>query len=149
MQIRRASVVDVGALAALRLAWVEEQAGGPVDAPGYEREFAAWFEREQEQRITWLALVEGRPAGMLNVLVFTRMPRPGRLVSRWGYLANFFVLADLRGRGVGSRLLEACTAYADEHDFVRIVLSPSERSVPIYRRAGFTTAEDLMVRRPT
>lgn len=146
--IRLAGRDDVGILASLRREWVEENAGA-VDAPGFEAAFAEWFEREHDQRTTWLAYSGHDPVGMLNVLVFTRMPRPGRLVSRWAYLANFFVLAEHRNEGVGERLLTACVEYADAHDFVRIVLSPSERSIPLYARAGFTEATELMVRRST
>jgi len=146
VQIRRASVEDLGALAALRRAWVEEQAGAPVADEAYEQAFAEWFAREHEQRVTWLAVAEGEPVGMLNLLVFTRMPRPGRPVSRWGYLSNFFVLAAHRGAGLGARLLETCVEHADAHDFVRIVLSPSERSRSLYLRAGFGAADSLLVR---
>lgn len=84
---------------------------------------------------------------MANLLVFTRMPRPGRPEpSRWGYLANVFVLATHRDGGVGSRMLGAATAYADGQGFARLVLSPSQRSVPFYARAGFVPATSLMVR---
>jgi GNAT superfamily N-acetyltransferase len=145
--VRLASAADAAAIAALRRAWVEENEGGPVDDPEFEAEFDAWFAREHGQRVTWLGLAGGEPVGMLNVLVFTRMPRPGRLRSQWAYLANFFVLAGHRGSGIGSQLLAACTEYADAHDFVRIVLSPSERSVPLYVRSGFDPADDLLVRR--
>jgi GNAT superfamily N-acetyltransferase len=145
--VRRAARSDRDALARLRRAWVEENAGAEVVDPGYEPAFAQWFEREHDQRVTWLALADDEPVGMLNVLVFTRMPRPGRLVSQWAYLANFFVLARHRGQGIGARLLATCVEHADTHDFVRVVLSPSERSVPLYRRAGFVAADDLMIRR--
>jgi len=146
VQIRRASVDDLGALAALRRAWVEEQAGGPVADAGYEPAFAEWFAREHEQRVAWLAVAEGEPVGMLNLMVFTRMPRPGRPVSRWGYLSNFFVLASHRGTGLGARLLATCVEHADAHGFVRIVLSPSERSRSLSLRAGFGAAVSLLVR---
>ncbi len=137
---------DVAAIAALRHAWTSEQAGVPLDDDSYEERFAAWFERERHQRLTWLGLADGRPVAMLNLLVFTRMPKPDRDPSRWGYLANFYVLPRHRDSGLGTRMLAACTAYADEHGFVRMVLSPSERSVPVYLRAGFEPATSLLVR---
>ena len=64
----------------------------------------------------------------------------------WGYLANAFVLAAHRDRGVGSLLLRALLGYADEQRFVRVVLRPSQRAIPFYRRLGFTADNDLMVR---
>jgi GNAT superfamily N-acetyltransferase len=149
VQIRRASAEDLDALAALRRAWVEEQAGGPVDDPGFESDFARWYEREHDQRVAWLAMDGDHAVGMVNMLVFTRMPRPGRPVSRWGYLSNFFVRADQRGSGLGGRLLSTCVEHADTHDFVRIVLSPSERSRSLYLRAGFGAADSLLVREQT
>lgn len=45
----------------------------------------------------------------------------------------------------GSQLLHTVLGYADEHGFVRVVLSPSERSIPFYQRAGFRSARELLV----
>jgi GNAT superfamily N-acetyltransferase len=139
-------LADVAAIAGLRHAWSSEQAGQDVEDDSFEERFAAWFEREQHQRVTWLALVDGAPVAMLNLLVFTRMPKPGLPDSRWGYLANFYVLPAHRAGGLGAAILAACTAWADAQGFVRVVLSPSERSVPLYLRAGFEPATSLLVR---
>jgi GNAT superfamily N-acetyltransferase len=94
----------------------------------------------------WLAEVDDSAVGMINMMVFARMPRPGRVRSTWGYVANVFVLAGHRDAGIGARLLDACTSYADDHGFVRLVLSPSERSVPLYERFGFSPATSLLLR---
>ena len=148
--VRVAGTDDVPALAALRRAWAEEQAGGPIDDDGFEDAFGAWFEREHEQRVTWVVEVDGRAVGMLNMLVFTRMPKPGSARRPWsprrGYAANVFGLPDRRDAGLGRLLVDAVTSYADEQGFARLVLAPSERSVPLYPRAGFGPATSLMVR---
>jgi hypothetical protein len=60
---------------------------------------------------------------VMNLVLFERMPWPGPDPGRWGYLAN-----------------------ADGHDFARVVLSPSQRSIPLYRRAGFGPADALLSR---
>ena len=54
--------------------------------------------------------------------------------------------AEHRDAGLGRLLLDACTSYADERGLARIVLSPTDRSVPFYARAGFVPATSLMVR---
>jgi GNAT superfamily N-acetyltransferase len=148
--IRTAGPADVPAIAAMRAAWTEEYAGEPIEDDAFLDAFAAWFERESDQRVTWLAEDGGDPVGMLNMLVFTRMPRPRRpeedRPSQWGYIANVFVDATRRDAGVGRQLLDAATAYAVDHRFARIVLSPSERSVPFYSRAGFVPATSLLIR---
>jgi GNAT superfamily N-acetyltransferase len=145
MVIRRARDADVPALATLRREWTHEQ-GGAWDDAGFAERFAAWFEQERARRVTWLAEADGRAVGMVNLTVFERMPQPGQPPSRWGYLANAFVLAAYRDRGIGGRLLDALLRYADEQDFARVVLNPSERAVPLYERAGFSAARSLLVR---
>ncbi|MGZ4445846.1 MAG: GNAT family N-acetyltransferase [Nocardioides sp.] len=145
--IRVATWDDRVAVAGLRRTWTEENAGSPIEDDGFQDSFDAWLEREQDQRVTWLGLVDGVAVGMVNLLVFTRMPRPGETApSRWGYLANCYVLPGHRDAGLGGALLDACTAYADGEGFARVVLSPSPRSVPFYARGGFEPATTLLVR---
>jgi GNAT superfamily N-acetyltransferase len=96
--------------------------------------------------VFWLAAAGEEPVGMVNVRVFDRMPTPGRAAGRWGYLGNLYVVEDHRGRGTGRRLIDAVVDHGRAAGFVRIVLSPSERSVPLYRRAGFVPADRLLVR---
>jgi GNAT superfamily N-acetyltransferase len=146
ISVRRCGPDDVGTLAALRRRWVEES-GGAAGDEGFEERFAAWYVAEAGRRIFWLAEVHGEPVGMVNLAVFARMPRPGRPPSRWGYLGNAFVLADHRDRGVGRRLIDALLDHARAEGFVRVVLSPSERSVPFYARAGFGPADMLLALR--
>jgi GNAT superfamily N-acetyltransferase len=143
--IRMATVADAPALAALRRAWTGEQ-HGDVDDDGFEARFLDWYEREAGRRISWVAEVSREPVGMMNLAVFDRMPQPGRAAGTWGYLANAFVLAAHRGHGIGSLLLRALLAHADESGYVRVVLRPSQRATPFYHRAGFVADNDLLVR---
>lgn len=148
MLLRPAADSDGDAVAALRHAWLEETSGCAIDDPGFVARFSQWWATEGSRRLVWLALVDGVAVGMVNVMIFDRMPWPGErsIPTQWGYLANLYVLPAHRSRGIGASLVEACTAYADEHDLARLVLAPSEASVSLYRRAGFGTAEELMLR---
>jgi len=143
--IRQAGAADLAAIAALRSEWTQEW-GGETDDPGFSERFADWFERESSRRVTWLAEADGRAVGMMNLAVFDRMPRPGQAPSSWGYLANAFVHGAYRNRGIGGKLLTALLGYADANRFARVVLSPSERAIPFYERAGFAPAESLLLR---
>ncbi len=145
--IRRAESADLAAIVQLRREWTREEAGETED-PDFEENLAAWFGREWSGRIMWLAEEGGRPVGMMNLAIYERMPRPGRALSRWGYLGNVFVLAEYRNRGIGSQLVSTALNYADQNGFARVVLSPTERSVPLYERAGFGPADALMLRTP-
>jgi GNAT superfamily N-acetyltransferase len=53
-----------------------------------------------------------------------------------------FVREEHRNRGIGSALLAAILAAADERGYARLVLSPSERALPFYSRAGFVVPDD-------
>jgi GNAT superfamily N-acetyltransferase len=145
--IRRAEHADLAAIVHLRHEWTREE-HGEIEDPDFEENLAAWFAREWLRRIMWLAEDGGRPVGMANLAIYERMPRPGRALSRWGYLGNVVVRPEYRNRGIGSQLVSAALNYADQNGFARVVLSPTERSIPLYERAGFGPADALMLRPP-
>ena len=173
--IRVAGKGDVAAVASLRLAWTPDTGGGrdrgapgpttgdpePAGHPGpdttgdhpeFERHLAASIAGESERRTIWLAELAGVAVGMTTLYEFRRMPRPGRIDSRWGYVGNMFVRAECRNRGIGAALLGALIDAATERAYVRPVVSPTARSVPLYRRAGFVDADgeggELLLLRP-
>jgi GNAT superfamily N-acetyltransferase len=133
--IRRAQHADLTAIVQLRHEWTREE-DTEIEDPDFEENLTAWFAREWSRRIIWLAEEDGRPVGMMNLAIYERMPRPGRALSRWGYLGNVFVRAAYRNRGIGSQLVSEALNYADQNGFARVVLSPTERSIPLYERAG-------------
>lgn len=142
---RITTVADVPALVALRTAWHAER-GTPVTDDGFAERFAAWYVEQSRQRVIWLAERDGEPIGTVGLLVYRRMPWPGRDARDWGYLGNAFVPAEHRGAGVGRLLLDALLDHATHLDLYAVLLSPSERSVPFYRRAGFRPTDKHMIR---
>jgi GNAT superfamily N-acetyltransferase len=151
-RVRRTTPSDVAAIAALRRMWTEEYAGHSVDDAGFEADLAEWVERESFQRVTWVAEIDGVTAGMLNLLVVTRMPRPQdpaaprRSARQWGYVANLYVAPQYRNQGLGAELVSAATTFADESGFARLVLTPSEQAMGVYGRAGFGPGTTLLLR---
>lgn len=138
--VRPGALNDVADLAALRAKWRDHEL-----TPGFLNEFTEWFLCEQPGRWWWIAEVAGQPVGMVNLKVFDRMPSPAVPRSRWGYLGNLFVATTHRGSGIGGQLVDALLARAAEERLVRVVLSPSVESVPLYARHGFTVADELLV----
>jgi GNAT superfamily N-acetyltransferase len=136
--VRVAGASDVGAIATLRSLWTPT-AG---DDPDFEGRMAAWLAAEGERRTTWLATLDGLPVGMASLFEYRRMPRPGQPNARWGYVSNMFVHEQLRNRGIGSALMTALVAAADERRYARLVLSPSHPALTFYRRAGFVVPDD-------
>jgi GNAT superfamily N-acetyltransferase len=136
--VRVAGADDIGAITALYALWDPDT---DLDTAFQER-LAEWLDAEGDRRTTWLAQLGAAPVGLASLFEYRRMPRPGRLDSRWGYVGNMFVDTAHRGRGIGAALLDAIVATAEERGYVRLVLSPTERAVPFYRRAGFVVPDD-------
>ena len=136
--MRVAGAEDVGVIAMLRALWT----GGSHDLEFADR-LCDWLRREGARRTTWLAMLDNTPAGMSSMFEYWRMPRPHTPDSRWGYLSNMFVREELRDRGIGSALLTVLIEEAERRGYARLVLSPSERAVPFYQRAGFVVPDQL------
>lgn len=140
MEVRQADANDVAELARLRATW-----RGQPASPEFVATFREWFLREQATRWWWLAAEGVESVGMVNLKLFDRMPSPSRPASRWGYLANLFVVPDRRGQGAGASLVAAVVARARAEGLARVVLSPSELATPLYQRHGFRPATDLLL----
>ncbi|MCU1462829.1 MAG: acetyltransferase [Acidimicrobiales bacterium] len=142
--VRRAGDGDVSALVRVRHQSAVEQVGQIID-DRFEHDWRDWYGRERDRRVFWLAEIAEGAIGATNLMIFDRMPRPGGGAGRWGYLANMYVVAEHRNRGVGHDLLAAVLDHARQLHLVRVVLSPSARSRPFYERAGFAPASELFV----
>jgi GNAT superfamily N-acetyltransferase len=140
VEIRVAGEDDVGRLAGLRQAWNEEQAGGPIEDPGFDAAFGRWWAAERSSRTFFLVEVDGRPVGMANVKRYDRMPVAGTASGGWwGYVGNVFVLAEHRGAGLGRALMDELIAWAGRAGMDHLRLAPSPLSASLYARLGFVS----------
>ena len=139
VEVGEAHLADV---ARMRTDWTVAQGGSPE--PGFEQELRDWWDRESAHRRAWVATAAGRAVGMANLMLFERMPRPGRDAGRWAYVANVWVDPAHRSRGVGRLLMATALDWCRDQGLVRVVLNPSEMSVPLYASLGFRPADDLM-----
>lgn len=86
-----------------------------------------------------LLLVDGRPAGFASY-----GPASGPAVAK---LHKLYLLPELHGRGLGSRLLQYCGQAARAAGAHRLVLSVNKRNakaIAAYRRNGFVIAEAVV-----
>ena len=143
LTVRRETIEDRAAVAALRATWAAEQEPGLPDDPDFEDVYSGWV--DANPRKFFVAEVDGELVGMLNLLVFGRMPKPGKAPSRWVYLGNAYVLPPCRNAGIGARLVAAAIEFSQGINAARMVLSPSPASRDIYARLGVQPAEELRV----
>ena len=136
--VRVAGEHDLDTLVALRRAWNEENAGAPIDDPGFEARFLRWVAAERATRTFFLVFVGEVPVGMANVKRYDRMPVAGRgTTGHWGYVGNVLVLEGHRDAGVGQALMDELVAWAGRQGLVHLRLAPSPRSHSFYARLGF------------
>lgn len=138
-----ADAADLDDLISLRLAW--KPAADEAQAKDLAEDVRAWWETNGAGRRAWIARgAGGIPVGMANAAIFERMPVPGTGSARWIYVANVFVLPEHRRQGIAADLMSAIVEWARAEGMVRVVLAPSEMSIPFYISLGFRPADDLM-----
>jgi GNAT superfamily N-acetyltransferase len=137
LEIREMGPADRAQLASL---WSKWRVGRDAD-PEFGRRMAEWLDDEGDRRTIWLAVLNKEPVGIASLFEYRRMPSPDRRDRRWGYVGNMFVLDAVRDQGVGTALLDEVIQVADARGYVRLILSPSPKSLQFYARAGFVAAD--------
>ncbi len=140
---------DAPIVAALRIAWSATSGTGPAPADDTLTErIRDWWIRDRRTVFVAGDRQFNGVAGMVALHEYLRMPMPGAESTAWGYVGHLFVLPAARGEGHGSALIRAVQQEASDRGYRRLVLSPSEESIPLYRRTGFRAADELMVWEP-
>jgi GNAT superfamily N-acetyltransferase len=143
--IRRAGLDDAAALARLRWVWrTTERAEFGLSQPDFEVAFREWWVRRESGHGAYIAEVDGTAIGMAWLAVFERIPQPRQLERLAGNVQSVFVLEDFRNRGVGQALVEAAIAEASARGLGYLIVHPSERAFPLYRRLGFTETGQML-----
>jgi GNAT superfamily N-acetyltransferase len=148
VEIRRADGADpsdAAALGALRYEWRAGEAGETMDAGGFAEAFAAWLRSHKASHLAFLAVTgDGEPVGMAFLAVVERIPGPDRWERRSGNVQSVYVRPRHRGHGTGTLLCGAVIAEARRLGLDYLVVHPSRRSFPVYRRLGFAEREGAL-----
>ncbi|MFF5781323.1 GNAT family N-acetyltransferase [Streptomyces virginiae] len=145
--VRAARAADAGRLAELRWMFKQEDHDGRPPTPARSLEEAERWIRDRLSDGHWLAWVAEAERGICGhvfLCLVERMPDPYEDNNPVGYVTNYFVLPSQRNRGAGSALLEALKQYARSAGLEGLIVWPSERSSPLYRRLGFRTPDELL-----
>lgn len=144
--VRQATPDDVEALAFLRFRFAEESnRRGDQSLEDFVTHFSA-FLTEALATGRWTGVVAddgGTIVGHAFLEIMDKLPVPGRPNRRMGYVTNMYVEPNLRNSGVGTEVLQKIIEVGREMSLESIVLWPTPRSVPFYRRAGFEATNAL------
>jgi GNAT superfamily N-acetyltransferase len=103
-----------------------------------------WWASRQGGHVAYIAEAKGAAVGMAWLAVFDRIPQPRRLERLAGNVQSVFVLEEFRNRGVGNALVEAVIAEATARGLGYLIVHPSERAFPLYRRFGFAETGEIL-----
>ena len=92
----------------------------------------------------WLAEWRGEVVAHVFVNLVEKVPKPGRINDRWGYVTNVYTRPAFRGLGIGGYLVEWVKAWALGADLELLLLWPSEASREFYARAGFGPVDEAV-----
>ncbi len=125
------------------LPWIDCEAEGPrllfVDG-------RLEMERSNLAGITvgTVAVEAGEIVSHVFIHLVEKVPKPGDLDGKWGYVTNVYTRPAFRGRGIGSELMRNVTNWAREIGLELLIVWPSRESVPFYERAGFSPSDEIM-----
>ncbi|MFF4420769.1 GNAT family N-acetyltransferase [Streptomyces sp. NPDC001549] len=145
--VRPARPADARRLAELRWTFKQEDHEGQPPAPARPLEEAERWIHERLGNGHWLAWVAETGddiCGHVFLCLVERVPEPYSDNAPIGYVTNFFVTPPRRNRGTGSALLEALALHARSAGIDTLIVWPSDRSSPLYRRSGFRPQEELL-----
>ncbi|QQC88947.1 GNAT family N-acetyltransferase [Streptomyces alfalfae] len=146
--VRPARPADAPALAALRRAFQhEDDEGRRPSTPARPLEEAEQWTHDRlggDRWSAWVAEAGGEICGHVFLCPVERMPDPYGGSAPIGYVTNFYVTPSQRRRGVGARLLKTLREHYRDAGFETLIAWPSERSSPLWRRAGFQPPDELL-----
>lgn len=142
--VREAAATDLPGLARLRWVWSQENQP-PIEQAfdEYARDLAAWYEAHDD----FVAYVadDGGVVAMGFLALAPRVPDPRTFDRRTGDIQSMYVLPEHRGRGVGSRLVEALVEHGRTAGCTRITVHSDPRAITLYTRAGFVLQPNLLM----
>ena len=82
--------------------------------------------------------------GHVCVQLFEKMPNPVNEPEAHAYLTNFYVVPEMRGRGLGRKLLNKALSWCRAQDADAVILWATAESKSLYRQCGFTESADVL-----
>ena len=82
--------------------------------------------------------------GHVCVQLFEKMPNPVNEPEAHAYLTNFYVVPEMRGRGLGGKLLKRAVAWCRAQGADAVILWATPESKSLYRRCGLVEPADIL-----
>ena len=148
LRIRLANAGDCLALAELRYRFRTETESAAELKSRFLRRCTSWMKRRfRSGSCPWRCWVldDGkRLLGHVCVQLFEKVPNPVHDEPELhAYVTNFYVVPEVRNRGLGKRLLNEALSWCRAQGTDAIVLWATQGSKSLYRRCGFVKPADI------
>lgn len=145
--VRSATPGDAERLARLRYEFRAAEDPAVEDRDRFVERCREWMRQQLrpgcDRWRCWVVEPDGRIRGHVWVHLFPKVPNPADEAERHAYLTNMFVEPELRGRGLGTALLETALDWCRDRALDSLILWPTEDSRSLYRRVGCEPSDGL------
>ena len=148
LEYRLAEPTECATLAALRWQSRIEEDGERARTPrtDFERECAGHFRRGMESGALgiWVAVEDGVIVSHIVIRRVPLVPRPWKVADAFGHVTNAYTRPEHRSKGIGTTLMRHAVEWARTEDLELLIVWPSLRAVPYYRRLGFASENEVL-----
>ena len=146
VEIVRAEAEHAFQLAALVLQ--ADRADGTPGRTGFIDEYADAWLADREHRPAWLATQsDGAPAGLISTALVRKLPSLRRAATSWMHVSLLYVVPELRGEGLGERLLRRMIVWGEGNGVERFQLNAVPEARTLYERVGFSAPDPRLMER--
>ena len=152
-RIHVATSADWRTLAEMRYRFRTE-VGSPTETKSrFVRRCTSWMKKAfGADASTWRCWViedSKQLLGHVCVQLFEKIPNPLNEPEAHAYLTNFYVVPEMRGRGLGRKLLNKALSWCRAQDADAVILWATAESKSLYRRCGLLEPSDILELRRT
>jgi len=145
VECRQATERDLPALAALRFRWRHGERGEEgMDEAEFAAALAGWGAEHAASHTPFVAMDGDEAVGTAWLALVERVPSPAQHTRLGGVVQSVYVVPERRNQGVGEQLMRAVISTARDRSLEWLIVHPSRRAVPFYRRLGFTGTTNML-----
>lgn len=146
--VRRAKPADAERLSALRYHFRSGEDTVVESREEFLARCRSWMRERldpaKERWRCWVAEVTPRIVGHVWIQIVPKVPNPAEEAEAHAYLTNTYVEPAYRNEEIGTTLIDTAVGWCRSESIDSLILWPTKRSRPLYRRCGFDPAEDML-----
>jgi GNAT superfamily N-acetyltransferase len=144
MEIRWAEERDLDTLALFRWQWGAERQVPTEEFESFRLRFLDWCGNQASSHRALVGVVDDEAVGMAWLARVARLPDADGPADLQVDLQSVYIVADRRGAGLGSLLVDAAFEAARAMGASLMTVHAGRRSLPLYKRLGFEPSGRLL-----